>query len=168
MSATPKHLASVALAGVGLAAFAGPASAEERVCRGTIGQTTVDNVRVPQGALCTLNRTYAKGTVKVERGATLRAYAVRVVGNVQGEGHRSITVSRGSRVNGSLQAKQGGGALVEDSVFGSDVQFFSNSGTITIRRNRINGNLQCKSNTPAPVGHSNVVGGNKEDQCRRL
>ena len=31
------------------------AQAEERVCRGTIGATTVDNLRVPEGASCTLN-----------------------------------------------------------------------------------------------------------------
>ena len=47
---------------------AGQALAEERVCRGTIGAVTVDNLRVPQGATCTLNGTYVKGTVKVERG----------------------------------------------------------------------------------------------------
>jgi hypothetical protein len=40
---------------------AGPAQAEERVCRGSIGAKTVDNLRVPQGATCTLNGTYVKG-----------------------------------------------------------------------------------------------------------
>ena len=168
MSTTRKRLTTLSLAVCGLAAFAAPASAEERSCRGSIGAVTVDNLRVPAGATCTLTRTYVKGTVKVARSATLRAYAVRVVGNVQGEGHRSITVSEGSRVNGSLQAKQGGGAVVKDSIFGSDVQFFTNAGTIRILRNRINGNLQCKSNRPAPTGGGNVVQGNREDQCRNL
>lgn len=45
------------------------AQAEERVCRGTIGATTVDNLRVPTGATCSLSGTQVKGTVKVERGA---------------------------------------------------------------------------------------------------
>ena len=49
-----------------------------------------------------------------------------------------------------------------------DVQSFSNRGAQLIARNRINGNLQCKQNVPAPRGWGNVVGGNKEDQCRRL
>jgi hypothetical protein len=49
-----------------------------------------------------------------------------------------------------------------------DVQYFTNRGTISIRSNRIDGNLQCKENQPAPTGGSNVVQGNKEDQCRRL
>jgi hypothetical protein len=45
---------------------------------------------------------------------------------------------------------------------------FSNGGDIVIARNRIDGNLQCKSNTPAPTGGANTVGGNKEDQCAQL
>jgi hypothetical protein len=50
----------------------------------------------------------------------------------------------------------------------ADVQSFSNQGEQLFVRNRINGNLQCKQNTPPPRGWGNVVGGNKEDQCRRL
>ena len=34
--------------------------------------------------------------------------------------------------------------------------------------NRVDGNLQCKSNSPAPKGARNKVKGNKEDQCRRF
>ena len=30
---------------------------------------------------------------------------------------------------------------------------------------RVDGNLQCKENRPAPSGSRNVVQGNKEDQC---
>ena len=52
-------------------AFAPVALAEERTCRGTLGAVTVDNLRVPAGATCTLNGTNVKGTVKVERNATL-------------------------------------------------------------------------------------------------
>jgi len=150
------------------AAAALPAHADERSCRGTIGAVTVDNLRVPEGATCTLDRTLVKGTLKVERGATLRARAIRVIGNIQAENHRSVSVTGGSRVDGSLQVKQGGGATVSDSFFGSDVQFFTNSGAISIRSNRIDGNLQYKENSPAPAGGLNVVQGNKEDQCARL
>ena len=48
---------------------------------GTIGTATVDNLRVPQGATCALNGKRVKGTVKVERSATVDAFRVRVVGN---------------------------------------------------------------------------------------
>jgi hypothetical protein len=167
---------------------AGIASAEERVCRGTIGAATVDNLRVPQGATCRLNETFVKGTVKVERRATLRAFGIRVVGNVQAENALRVIVRDGSRVGGSVQIVQGGAARIlgnringdilfdeqdlalaaNRNVIGGDLQAFQNTGGVEIRNNRIDGNLQCKENRPAPVGGGNIVQGNKEDQCRRL
>ncbi len=149
------------------ALVAAPAHAEERTCRGTIGAVTVDNVRVPQGATCTLEGTNVKGTVNVGRDATLRAFDVRVVGNVQSEDARRVVVRRSS-IGGSLQHVQGGSAVVNRNRVTGDVQMFSNAGRISINNNRINGNLQCKSNAPAPTGGGNIVGGNKEDQCARL
>jgi hypothetical protein len=91
-------LVSLAIA----ALMAAPPLAEERTCRGTIGPTTVDNLRVPQGATCTLNRTGVKGTVKVERGATLRASRISVIGNIQAEGAAAVNVAA-STVGGSVQ-----------------------------------------------------------------
>jgi hypothetical protein len=136
----------------------------------------------------TLNRTYVKGTVKVERAATLRAAAVHVVGNVQAENARNVVVRDGSRIGGSVQVKQGGAATVassfvnadiqsdanareltaSDNVVGGSIQVFQNTGGVTIADNRVDGNLQCEENRPAPVGGGNVVQGNKEDQCARL
>jgi cytoskeletal protein CcmA (bactofilin family) len=167
---------------------AGPAQAEERVCRGTIGARTVDNLRVPQGATCTLNGTYVKGTIKVQRAATLKAYDIRVVGNIQAENARNVVVRAGSRIGGSVQIVQGGAArivrnringdiLFDDQAravtanrnrIGGSLQAFQNTGGVTIRNNRIDGNLQCKENFPAPTGGGNIVQGNREDQCANL
>ena len=177
--------------------IASPASAEERVCRGALGAVTVDNLRVPQGATCSLTGTYVKGTVKVEANATLVARGVRVIGNVQAENAARVdvlnrrlsdgTVQR-SRVGGSIQIKQGGSANISNVLVTADIQFesnsravaargnrvggniqaFQNKGGVTIASNTVDGNLQCKENTPAPTGGRNVVQGNKEDQCRRL
>jgi hypothetical protein len=144
-----------------------PAHADERTCRGTIGATTVDNLRVPQGAVCKLNGTTVKGTITVQARATLRAERVRVVGNVQSENARRVVV-RGSSVGGSIQHVQGGSAEIRNNRVEGDVQMFRNDARIAITGNRIDGNLQCKSNSPAPTGGANRVGGNKEDQCRRL
>lgn len=151
------------------AALAGPAAAEEGVCRGTIGAATVDNLRVPDRASCTLRGTRVKGTIKVGTGSRLVANRVRVVGNVQAEGSRRVVVRRRSRVGGSIQVVDArrGGAVRRTRITG-DVQFFENRGPIEIRRNWIDGNLQCKANRPRPFGGRNRVGGNKEDQCRRL
>jgi hypothetical protein len=188
MSILQKTIAASALI-VGLSGLATvPAAAEERVCRGALGAITVDNLRVPQGATCTLTATRIQGTVKVERSATLAASRIVVIGNVQAEGAARVTIRSGSRVGGSIQVVSGGAATVANSVIdgsiqlesnrgalsvaanivGSDVQAFQNRGGVSIADNRIDGNLQCKENVPAPVGGGNTVQGNKEDQCRRL
>lgn len=171
-----------------LSVLASPALAEERVCRGTIGAATLDNVRVPQDASCTLNGTKVKGTITVQRNATLLANDVLVIGNVQAENARNVVVQKTSVVGGSVQIKQGGAATIANSKVNADIQFesnraklralsnivggnvqaFQNRGGVEIRNNRIDGNLQCKENSPAPTGSGNVVQGDKEDQCRRL
>jgi hypothetical protein len=178
---------TVLAVGGGLLLPAGPASAEERVCRGTIGAVTVDNLRVPQDATCTLNDTRVEGTIKVERDATLKASGIRVIGNVQAENARKVVVRNGS-VGGSVQIVQGGAArilgtkITGDILFdeqdrdlaanrnriGGNLQAFQNTGGLSINDNRIDGNLQCKKNVPAPTGGGNVVQGSKEDQCEGL
>jgi hypothetical protein len=166
---TVKSKLGVALATVGLTALApAAASGEERVCTGTIGATTLDNVRVPQDAKCVLKQTKVQGTIKVERNATLRAKRVRVIGNVQGEDARRVNVVKRSRVGGSVQVVQGRAAKVTRSRINADVQMFENSGRIRIADNVIDGNLQCKENSQTPIGGGNVVHGNKEDQCAGL
>jgi hypothetical protein len=164
------------------------AHAEETVCTGFLGAERHDNVRVPDGGTCTMAGTFVRGTIKVETGATLRASDVHVIGNVQAEGARSVAVTRGSFVGGSIQVVQGGSALVRasqvnfDILFdenaaglaargnqiGGNLQAFQNTGGVVITRNEIDGNLQCKANTPPPTGGGNIVQGNKEDQCRNL
>jgi hypothetical protein len=171
----------------GLLAVPAAASADERDCVGAIGPETVDNLRVPEGATCTLNGTIVEGTVKVEEGATLDAQEIRVIGNVQAEGADDVSV-RDSRVGGSVQVKQGGsgetsgtqvtgdiqydqqtGELsVSENVVGGSVQVVANTGGIEISSNTIDGNLQCKENEPPPTGGGNLVHGNAEDQCAAL
>jgi len=129
-----------------------------------------------------------QGTVKVETNATLRATDVRVIGNVQAENARLVVVRRSSRVGGSIQVVQSGGARVVGSnvqgdilfdendraiealrnTIGGNLQAFQNTGGVEIRGNQIDGNLQCKENQPRPTGGGNIVQGNKEDQCARL
>lgn len=170
------------------AAGASQAFAEERVCRTSLGAITLDNVLVPASATCTLTQTKVKGSIVVKRGATLVTNRTIIIGNVQAEGAKNVTVRRASRVGGSIQIVQGGGAAILGSTIdgsiqlesnrsmlrvinntvGADVQVFQNAGGAEISDNRIDGNLQCKANRPAPTGGGNTVQGNKEDQCSRL
>jgi len=183
-------LFALALSLSALLAAASSAQAEERVCRGTIGAATVDNLRVPTGATCTLNGTKVKGTIKVERGARLFANGVSVVGNIQSEGFQTVSVKEGSTVGGSVQLENGqrdGLGRIASTRINGDLQFFSNrarmvtrgntilanvqavsnTGGFVIQNNRISENLQCKQNSPPPTGGGNVAG-DKEDQCAKL
>ena len=180
-------LASAAATALFVFALPSAAQAEERVCTGTIGAVTVDNLRVPQNATCKLAGTQIKGTLKVERNAALVAERIRTIGNVQAEGARNVVV-RDSRIGGSYQVVQGRAASLQTTVVNGDVlydsnaqklsatrntvggniQAFQNRGGIAITANRVDGNLQCKENVPAPTGGRNIVQGVKEDQCARL
>jgi hypothetical protein len=186
-----RRVLTIALASILALTVAMPAAlAEERVCRGTIGATTVDNLRVPQGASCTLNGTRVEGTVKVERNANLTASGIRVKGNVQSEGFKNILLRQGSVVVGSVQLENGlrdGSGRVLNTRINGDLQYFSNrarmvargntihanlqanqnTGGLVIKNNRIAENLQCQSNNPPPTGGGNTAG-DKEGQCARL
>ncbi|WP_049566823.1 hypothetical protein [Nonomuraea sp. SBT364] len=167
---------------------AGPALADERTCRGTIGAVSVDGVYVPKGATCKLSGTRVEGDVKVAGNATLVAKKVKIDGNVQAEGARSVSVTSRSVVDGDIQVKDGGATTVTSSrvngniqlednrrrqrVEGTrvdgDIQVKDNRGGVRIYRNKVDGNLQCEDNGPRPTGGRNAVAGDKEGQCRRL
>jgi hypothetical protein len=188
VSAVRRHAATTALLVIAsLLLVADPAAADERVCRGSIGAETVDDLRVPDGASCQLSGTRVEGNIVIGTGASLVARDVRVDGNVQAEGHRSVDV-RTSRVGGSVQLKQGGAATVyrtavegdiqyddndrqlvaHSNPVGGNIQVVGNRGGVDVSANRVDGNLQCEENRPAPTGGANVVRGSAEDQCARL
>lgn len=161
--------------------------AEETVCTGTIGPVTLDNIVVPNEQTCTLNGTRAQGTVLVLNGATLSTSGVRVNGNIQADGARAVYLNPGSFVGGNVQIKQGGSARLDRAIVDGDVQLesnrgplratrndiggnmqvFQNTGGVTLLKNLIAENLQCKENSPPPIGGGNSAG-SKQDQCASL
>ena len=165
-----------------------PVAAEEYACRGTVGARTLDNVRVPSGATCVLDGTTVKGTVTVGANATLKARGARVIGNIQAENHKLVVVNGGTAVGGSIQIDQGGAhkvtgakvtgsiqassnagsSLLRNNTVNADIQVIGHRNGVEISSNRVDGNLQCKENSPAPTGGGNVAQGGKEDQCSRL
>lgn len=170
-------------------AWAPPASADVS-CTGNIGAQTVDdNLRVPDGASCTLDGTVVQGNVLVGSGASLTARDVTVDGNVQDDdaGAGAVTVT-GGRVGGNIQLERGAAVTVEGTAVDGDVQLEANAGAqrvesadiggnlqanantggLAVVGNTIDGNLQCAGNDPAPTGSGNVVGGSAEGQCAAL
>lgn len=190
LRATCATLSTLALS-AGLVATATPALADDRICRGTLGSTSVStNIVVPSGASCTLNGTRVDGNVIVRgNGSVLITNDARIDGNVQAEDRAAATVRiRGSQILGDVQVKTGARVVIRtSSIDGNiqlnrnrgamtiirntvegDIQVFSSSARAEIRRNVVDGNLQCKGNSPRPIGGDNRVSGNKEDQCRSL
>lgn len=183
---TISHRLGVVVA-LAAACWAMPAAAEEFVCTGTIGAVYKDNIFVPDGATCVLDRTRLNGNLVVGRGATARARSISVNGNVQAEGAAFVGIGGFSTVGGSVQIVQGGGASVEGArikgdlqlesnvapiaatgnTIGGSLQAFQNMGGLSFLNNRMNGNMQCKENVPPPVGGGNRSP-SKEDQCARL
>jgi hypothetical protein len=167
------------------------AIADDRVCIGTIGAVTVDNLIVPSGRTCTLNGTRVEGNIIVSTGAMLTAKGVDVDGNVQAEGARSVQVlvlgGARSFVGGDVQIEQGGSARIDRVDIDGDLQLFQNRGFLRVTGNDIGGNLQanqntggihianniiaenlqCAANNPPPTGGGNTAG-DKEDQCANL
>ncbi|MDQ2683988.1 MAG: hypothetical protein M3Y37_10725 [Chloroflexota bacterium] len=180
----------LAVLGLGTIGFssAPSASAETRRCTGRIGASTVDNITVPAGKSCTLERTRVKGSVWVSKGGTLRIVSAKIEGNVQSEGFNYVRISGSTTVKGSVQLKKGGIFSIDSArvdgniqtsytngkskiarnIVNGDIQVNAHKGGVSIGSSRVDGNLQCKSNSPAPTGSKNVVEGNKENQCRRL
>jgi hypothetical protein len=163
------------------------ASADDTICRGTIGAVTVDNLVVPDNARCTLQGTRVEGNIFVETNSVLVARDVRVDGNIQADGHRLVFVYGSSTVGGNVQIEQGAAAWIDNvridgdlqveqnnaqnrltrNVVGGNLQANQNSGGLLIALNRIAENLQCQANNPPPTGGRNVAG-DKEDQCANL
>lgn len=160
---------------------------ETTVCTGTIGNVRLDTVVVPDDRRCVLEGTRLIGSIIVGTRAVLDARGVRVNGNVQAEGARTVRLVEGSIVGGSVQLKQGNAAAVvgasingdlqldanrgqlraNQNRVGGNVQIVGNSGGVAVNRNVIDGALQCKENQPAPVGSGNRAS-SKEGQCARL
>jgi hypothetical protein len=138
-------------------------------------------------SVSTRNATFVDGDVQVKRRAAVRIENTTIDGNLQLEEFGASLVATDSRVNGDLQVKKANAADVSGTYVrgniqleenrgalvatGNDVrsnfQVFKNLGGVRLTSNQIAQALQCKENSPAPTGGSNVAG-EKEDQCRAL
>ncbi len=158
------------------------------ICRGLVTAVNQENVVVPVGATCTLENVTITGNVFVNPQAILTTRGVNIGGSIQADTHRRVTITSNSRITGDVQIKQGGNTRVISSRIGGTLEVESNTGThflsrntvsgdmkvnqntglsTTIQYNRVNGNLQCQDNLPAPIGTGNTAS-LKESQCQNL
>lgn len=182
-------LTATSLVLIALAGLPFPAQSDDVHCPPSLGNVSIDgNVLI--AARCRLEGTQISGNVHLYAGGSLSARGpVRIGGGIQAEnadfidvdethvngniqlddlvGDRSIVLN--SRIGGSIQLTGNRSRLeVQANTVKADVQAFGNAGGVIIADNVIDGNLQCKSNTPPPAGGNNRVQGNKEDQCANL
>ncbi|MDP9198386.1 MAG: hypothetical protein M3O07_04125 [Pseudomonadota bacterium] len=125
---------------------------------------------MPTMSLIARDGTRVEGGIQAEDSDFIDVAETQVNGNIQLDnlvGDRSLIES--STIGGSIQLKGNRSRLdVLGNTVKADVQAFDNSGGVLIADNVIDGNLQCKSNSPLPAGGNNRVQGNKEDQCATL
>ena len=74
----------------------------EVLCKGKIGRITVHNLRVPSGYTCTLRKTLVKGTVTVEKNATLKTIGGHIKGNIRALPGHKLLLDSTTRVNGQI------------------------------------------------------------------
>lgn len=181
---------SILITGMALAIWAAlgsnsPALADEFVCQGSLGSITVDDLRVPEDAICVLSGTMVGGNIIVEKGAVLDASFVKVSGNIKAREASRVELSAGSSVEGNITIEKSGAAEirsvevagnlqlkenrrflnVDGNTVGENLQVNDNEGGVSITGNTVGGNLQCKENDPPPTGGDNLVSGAMEDQC---
>jgi hypothetical protein len=134
----------------------------------------IGDVQAKRLASVRLENSTVDGNVQVEeRGASLitskenSPAPVRVGGDLQVKKAASATIGS-TTVDGDIQLEENSGALSSESAtVRGNFQIFKNLGGVTLRNNRVQQVLECKENTPAPVGSGNVAG-EKKEQCVAL
>lgn len=162
--------AAALLIGSGLVAGNSAPAAADATCNGTVYNKVVnDNVQVRSGATCTIINSVIKGDIKLDPNARLNVRGSVIEGNIQDNNQRHYSVDvTNSRIDGNIQLEGGQYTKLTSNRVGGDIQLWSNKQIQRVFRNTIDGNLQCKGNTPQPTGLLNTVRGNAEDQCRNL
>jgi len=138
-----------------------------RICRGTIGALYVPrDIVVPVGATCVLNGTRTDGGVSVRARARLVMRNADINDGVVASGHR-VVVIRGGSMDG-VRLRGGRAATLIGAGLNGPLVSLGNRGRQVFRGNRIDGNLRCTGNLPAPAGGGNSVDGARLGQCARL
>ena len=162
--------------------FAGAPSAFAQVditCISALSRQTVQNVIVPQGAVCsltdmtvlgnvevkelatvTIRRGSVNGDVIAEAGATARLVAGRISGGVAGLGARLININ-GTSIAIDVTADQTTSVVVGNGARAGSIEILK-GGSANISGGRLSGSLKFEENRGAITASSNIVAGNFE------
>lgn len=156
-------------------ALAPAAAAPPTECVGALTGGPFDNVEVPPGAFCQMTAAVVTGNVLVRAGASLRADASQISGNVIGQNSSWVCLEFASQLGGDFLVKGGdvgtttgfdigvtvgGHARVTDNAgltfidaahVGGNVDVSSNTGTLEIEFNTIGGNVTIANNVVPPI-----------------
>lgn len=154
----------------------------------TAGGRIEGNVQAQRQRLIRMTATTINGDLQVKYGGTVTTARVNLGGDAQftemygtasmswgriGGNHQSEkspshrVLLRAARVDGDVQVKEYGRAVIGKNTVGGNMQVEKNRGALYIEGNRIKGDLQCKENRYQPKGGNNVAS-KKEGQCRSL
>ena len=155
-------LRALALASAGLATAA---HADDVHCPPFIGNVTIDgNVLV--AAPCRLEGTTVKGNIHLYAGGSLIARdGTRVEGSIQAKNSDFIDVAE-TQVDGNIQLDNlvGDRSLIESSTIGGSIQLTGNRSRLQVLGNTVNADVQAFDNTGGVLIADNVVDGNL--QCK--
>jgi hypothetical protein len=155
-------VASMAAASIVLAG-APAALAAQTECVGTF-TGTADNVVVPEGAHCEMDGATVTGNVLVKPGASLRASATDIGGNVKGIDSAWVCLQFGSTAGGNFDVMGGlagttTGFDISTSV-GGNAKVRQNAGLTFIDAAHVDGNVDVSSNTGTLEIEFNTIDGN--------
>ncbi|MFN2355742.1 MAG: hypothetical protein ABR512_14625 [Desulfopila sp.] len=157
-----------------------PAKVNANDCTGgTVDGETVESLRVPQSAICTLKDTqitgditvapkatlYAfgvrvGGTIRVSADAVLNGFNVRVNGDIEAEDASQVSVFSGSFVGGSVRVLRSGGVEINGAEIGRDLIIDTSRRSLKVAKTIIGGTLRVLDNKGRSTLIGNTVKGN--------
>jgi hypothetical protein len=157
-----------------------PAMAATTECSGTLPPGTYDNIVVPEGAHCEMVSATVNGNVRVLAGASLRASASQIGGNVQGQDVAWVCAQEATQIGGNFYVKGGdlgfttgvssfpgvsvvmgnikvegnaGHTIVSGATVDGNVRVSGNTGSIEVPENRVRHGLRVEDNV-IPVAYT--------------
>lgn len=165
-----------------------PVLGDDINCQTVIGAETVDDNLVI-AAPCTLNGTTVEGNIRIFTGGSLTAIGAVIDGNIEADTADFVAIQntevdgrikldsmvgdlsyiRDSAIDGKISLKNNRSRLeMQGNFIDDDLIANENIGGVFIGDNIIEGDLECKKNSPEPVGDNNFVSGKTKNQCRDL